>query len=503
MASSQTNALQESLFAQMADAKRHPHVSRIDTHASVVFLEDERALKIKRAVRFPFLDYSTLDKRKAACDEEIRINRPFAPQIYRRVTPITQTSDGSFEIDGPGVPVEYAVEMARFDESKTIDNLVRTGQLPPDIPELIADAVAASHATAPAVLAKVWTESIEPIIEDNNAAFLATARLRVDDVEDLRAGSISSLQSLQSLLEERGHLGYVLRCHGDLHLGNIVLLSGKPVLFDAIEFDLSIASVDVLYDLAFPIMDFVRYGRFTEANTVFNRYLQITPDDHLVALSALPLFISLRAAVRAKVLLAQPRMRPDIGEAAYQYFTLACQAIRPPPPKLVAVGGLSGTGKSVLARGLAPGLLPHPGAVVLRTDVIRKQIFNVSEKDQLPDDAYRPEILQHIYGLLAERALRILRQGHSVVLDGVFAKIDERNAVRKIAQDLDVEFAGYFLKADLKTRIDRISRRTDDASDATPQIAQAQENYATEVIDWKTVDAGGTPEQTLAACRYV
>ncbi len=174
------------------------------------------------------------------------------------------------------------------------------------------------------------------------------------------------------------------------------------MLFDAIEFDPLIASVDVLYDLAFPMMDFLHYGRRAAANGLLNRYLGTTSDDHVDALAALPLFMSLRAAIRAKVLLARLGRTADakaaaVKEQARRYFELAQRLIHPSPPVLVAVGGLSGTGKSVLSRALAPDIMPEPGAVVLRTDVLRKQLFKTREEDRLPESAYRPEVTERVY----------------------------------------------------------------------------------------------------------
>src|SRR3974390_1724494 len=145
--------MQERVFAYLADPARHPDMRRIHTHGATVFLEGTRALKIKRAVRFPFLDYSTLEKRKAACEEEIKINRQFAPQIYRRVVPITQNANGSLSIEGNGTPVEYAVEMTRFDERRTVDHLAKAGSLEPELVDAIADAIASSHLVAPCVAA--------------------------------------------------------------------------------------------------------------------------------------------------------------------------------------------------------------------------------------------------------------------------------------------------------------------------------------------------------------
>ena len=497
--------IQERVFAYLTDPATHPHVQRIDTHAASVFLEGDRALKIKRAIRFPFLDYSTLPKRKAACDEEIRINRQFAPQVYHRVVAITQRSDGSLEIDGKGEPVEYAVEMRRFDERQTIDHLAEAGPLATGLVEAIADAIAASHAVAPPVQAAPWINSIPGIIEDNTRAFRDAACFDAGEIDDLRQASLAAFAGIRGLLEQRGRQGFLRRCHGDLHLANIVLIDGKPVLFDAIEFDPVIPSTDVLYDLAFPLMDFVRYGRQTEANILLNRYLAVTESENLDALATLPLFMSLRAAIRAHVLLARlDRNARDTSEtmrSARAYFELARLTIVPGAPVLVAVGGLSGTGKSVLARALAPSLLPQPGAVVLRSDVLRKQLFNVGETDRLPESAYGAEISEQIYEILVQRTVRVLSQGHSVVVDAVFAREEERNAIRDAAHRLNARFSGLFLVTDLATRQRRVGRREKDASDATPEIAGLQENYNIGPIDWAVIDASGTPEQSLNQCK--
>ncbi|MFZ2158576.1 MAG: AAA family ATPase, partial [Bradyrhizobium sp.] len=299
--------------------------------------------------------------------------------------------------------------------------------------------------------------------------------------------------------------GYIRRCHGDLHLANIVLIEGKPVLFDAIEFDATIASVDVLYDLAFPMMDFIRYGRQAAANALLNRYLGVAAGENLDALAALPLFMSLRSAIRAHVLLARldrnNHSKADVMHSAQAYFALARQIIHPPAPILVAIGGLSGTGKSVLARALAPDIAPLPGAVVLRSDVLRKQLFKANETDRLPESAYRPEITEQIYEILMQRAARVLAQGHSVVVDAVFAHETERAAIHDAARRLNIRFAGFFLVADLATRMNRVGHRELDASDATPEIAGLQEKYDTGAIDWDVIDASGTAGQTLEHCR--
>jgi aminoglycoside phosphotransferase family enzyme/predicted kinase len=495
-------ATQEKVFAFLGDAAHHADVQRIDTHAASVFLQDHRALKIKRAVRFPFLDYSTLEKRKAACEEEIKINRPFAPQIYRRVVPITQDAEGHLAVDGSGRPIEYAVEMARFDERRTLDHLARQGALDNKLVEAMADAIAAAHRLAPVRPAESWPQSIPKLITANSNALRAVTCFPTDDVEDLDAASQAAFTRLRPLLEQRGRDGFVRRCHGDLHLANLVVIEQTPVLFDAIEFDEKIATIDVLYDLAFVLMDLMHYARDDAANALLNRYLSVTPSGNLDALATLPLLMSIRAAIRAQVLLARAvrANAPDAVEEARAYFDLAKRLIHPRPPRLIAVGGLSGTGKSVLARAIASRIPPAPGAVILRSDVLRKQMFGVEAGDKLPEDAYRPEVGQQVYDLLSQQVERVLSQGHSAVADAVFAREGERAAIKEAARRSQVRFVGIFLAADLKVRQSRISRRTADASDATVEIARLQERYDIGTVDWIVVDASGTPEETLSAC---
>ena len=511
MTSSETDDTQERVFAFLTNPERHPCVRRIDTHAASVFLEGSRALKIKRAVRFPFLDYSTLAKRKSACEEEIRINRPFAPKIYRRVVPITRAENGSLSLDGDGTPVEYAIEMTRFDERRTIDHLAEAGPLDPDLVDAIADAVAASHAVAPRADGRSWTASIPDLIQGNTAALHALSSFpggfAPAAIDDLDSASQAALARVRGLIEARGRSGFVRRCHGDLHLANIVLIEEKPVLFDAIEFDETIATTDVLYDLAFPLMDFLRYGQPEAANTLLNRYLAVTPPQNMQALAAPPLLMSIRAAIRAHVVLARLKRagsdadKASIAATSRRYFDLGCTLIHPPVPALIAVGGLSGTGKSVLARGIAPLIVPLPGAVVLRSDVLRKQLYGLGETDRLPASAYDPEINVRIYEALVDRAAQILSQGHSVVVDAVCAKEEERHAIREAARKAGVHFVGFFLVADLATRQGRIAGRGSDASDATAEIAAAQESYRIGTVDWTVVDAKGTPDELVKRCE--
>ncbi|HXF88243.1 MAG TPA: AAA family ATPase [Xanthobacteraceae bacterium] len=506
----ETSESQAAVLSFLGSRSTHggQEVRRIHTHAAAVFLAGDRAYKIKRAVRFPFLDYSTLEKRRIACLSELEVNHRYAPELYRRVVPITRQANGSLALGGDGEPVEWVIEMVRFDDNRTLDRVAENEGISDTLAERLGRAVAEMQKQAPVVDAERWLAALAEFVDQNTDAFRAAPSLFTPDaVTKLDQAARAALAKLRPLLLSRGRSGLVRRGHGDLHLGNIVLLDDRPVPFDAIEFDPLIAAGDVLYELAFLLMDLVERRLERAANIVFNRYFveSFRPED-FEGLAALPFFMSLRAAIRAKVTLAraphvEAAARASVQRAAQAYFALALDLLSPPPAALIAIAGLSGTGKSVLARDLAPSIGPHPGALVLRSDIERKRLFGIAETERLPAAAYQPEVTIRVYRTLSQHAGRVVAAGHAAIVDAVFAKAEERAAIAAVAKAAHVGFHGLFLVADLQTRLQRVVGRTRDASDADAEVVRQQERYAVEPIEWTKIDASGAPEETLARAR--
>ena len=483
-------------------------VRRIDTHANIVFLAGDRALKVKRAVALPFLDYSTLAKREAACASELEVNRAFAPELYRRVVAITRDARGQLALDGDGETIEWAVEMSRFDENQTLDHVAVADGIDDALAQKLAAMVAAMHTRAPVVDAGSWLAALKNFLDQNAAAFREAPELFSPALAiKLDQAACAALERLQPLLIARGGRGLTRGGHGDLHLGNIALLQGRPLPFDAIEFDPDVAAGDVLYDLAFLLMDLLERGLDRAANIVMNGYFaRLERPDDLDGLAALPFFLSLRAAIRAKVTAArrqyaEPRQQAALAESAKSYFRLAVELLSPPPLMLIAIGGLSGAGKSSLARELAPHVAPAPGALWLRSDVERKNLFGVAETERLPPDAYRGEVGVKVYNVVTDKAARIIDAHHSVIVDAVFARPDERAAIAAVAASAGVAFRGLFLVADLETRLHRVGTRRLDASDATAAVALQQESFALGAMEWIEIDASGSLPETLERAR--
>jgi uncharacterized protein len=493
---------QEEVFAFLADPATHglrEPVRRIDTHGASVFLAGKDVYKVKRAVRFPFMDFSSLEKRRLFCERELAVNQVNAPGLYLGVIPITR-EDGRLKFGGCDV-VEWAVHLHRFDENRTLDRLAERGELDSEIIARLADAAAQSHrraeiaASAQALLA--LKRQLEETLTELESAPDIFGRHKTFE---LRNALIQAFAKNESLLKERESQGQVRRCHGDLHLRNIALIDNEPVLFDAIEFDESIATSDVLYDLAFLLMDLWTRGLTGYANLLFNRYLWHCDDleIQIKGLSALPLFLSLRAAIRAKVAILQPGAAGGEALDARRYFEAARAFLAPARRDLVAIGGLSGTGKSSLAAVLAASIGRAPGAVILRSDIERKRLCGANEFFRLPPEAYVPQATARVYERLRDLAAAALSAGQSALLDAVHLRPEERREAEMIALQNHARFTGLWLEAPLGTLEERVTERAKDASDATPEIVAAQANLPQGAMAWHRIDGSGSLDATAA-----
>ena len=501
---------QSNIFTFLSNPRSHgltEPVIRIDTHGAAVFLAGPDAYKVKRAVRFPFMDYSTVEKRRAACEAEVTVNRPNAPGLYLGTVPLTQ-APGGLAIGGEGEAIEWAVHMKRFDFNETLDRVAATGRLSRPLVAKLTHAVLASHARAPQRDGGPATASLERYIHQNHDAFLETPELFPPDrTAQLTARARKAFAETRTLLLSRSEAGFVRRCHGDLHLRNLVLLAGEPTLFDAIEFDDAIATGDVLYDLAFLLMDLWQRELRDAANLILNRYLWESDEANLGGLAALPLFLAVRAGIRAKVIAAGlPHVGVDMRERtaaeAVRYFECAERFLKPAPARLIAVGGLSGTGKSALAAAVAPHLGLAPGAVHLRSDVERKRLFGVAETEPLPPQAYNPGVAAEIYACLARKAGLAAHSGYSVIVDAVQAREDERRSIEGLARALRIPFVGLWLEAPRPVLLSRVEQRRGDASDADAAVVERQFLYELGTIGWRRLDTSGSREdlkQTVLA----
>jgi len=486
----------------------HAPVDRIETHASVVFLAGDRAYKVKRAVKYPFLDFSTLARRREACLNELVINRRTAPQLYLQVAPVTLEADGKLRLEGEGHPVEWVVVMRRFDQADLFDRMAEEGRLPLALMPRLATAIAVFHEGANRVLTpKQSVAALREVARDNEDT-LAVQQGAIDAVAAADVGRLTraALDSLAPLLEARALGGYVRHCHGDLHLRNIVAVDGAPLLFDAIEFNDAIATIDVLYDLAFLLMDLGARDLGTHANALLNAYLDATADTGmLLGLKALPLFLSLRATIRAKVELLRAELaatgaRAEARMRAASYIDRARGYLAPQRPRLVAIGGLSGSGKSSVARALAPHFGAFPGAVHVRSDRERKRLFRVGAEERLPKAAYSAELSDVVYRMCRKRALETLLGGQAVIVDAVHAKPAERKAIGACASSARVAFTGIWLAASPEVMRERIQSRTADVSDATAAVLEQQLEYDLGPQDFAVVDASRPVDEVAADC---
>lgn len=463
----------------------------IETACARIFLAGEVAWKLKRNKDLGYADFSTAARRKWALDRELEFNAAAAPDIYRRVRTITREADGSFAWDGAGETVEYALEMRRFDDSAVL--AADPDLLDADMAEALGRTIAGFHAAAP--LRPLGGLTALAFTIGSNAELIRDLKgpLDPDRVETLIGLTEAEFARQEPLLAQRTAAGFARRCHGDLHLANILVEDGAPILFDCIEFNDLLSDLDVQYDLAFLLMDLDFRNRRDAAVRVHSAYLdqaaRTFAPELWSGLAALPLMLAVRAGVRVHV----SAHSGDVATSA-AYLEAGIAHLSPGPPALAAVGGLSGSGKSSFARAIAPSLGPAPGAVVLRTDEIRKRLMNVAPTYRLPDSAYAGDLYGRSYDALIENARAMLSAGRGVVLDATFIDPTLRARAEQLAKDCGVPFHGVWLEAPLAALKDRVAARTGDASDATVETLDDQLARLKTEAAWTRVDTSGSIE---------
>ncbi len=507
----QASADQSDIIAFLSRPETHGGqrpVQRIDTHISHLFLVGDRAYKLKRAVRLPYVDFSTPVLRRRYCEAEVTVNRRTAPDLYIGVAPVLRDRTGALILGAPGeaddAAADWVVVMRRFDQDKLFDAMAQRGGLDTAMITDLADAVATFHEAAEPMPAFGGAAGMRRVIDGSahQVARFVPSVFAPDDADRLAAAVEAAFADVAALLDARRAAGMVRHCHGDLYLRNICLIDDKPTPFDAIEFNDDIANIDVLYDFAFLLMDLEHRGQRALANAALNRYLPREGDYR--GLAALPLFLACRAVVRAHVTAMQASAPPAaaaLTAEARSYLDLALEMLQPAVPRLIAVGGLSGTGKSRLARNIAPDFEVPAGAVVLRSDVIRKRLLGVDPLTRLGPDAYRSDVTARVYDTICALASAALDAGWPVIADAVYAGPDQRAAIEQTARRLNAAFDGLWLQAPDEIRFERVRSRTSDASDATVQVAREQSDYPVGEHGWRAIDTAGATGATMAQCR--
>lgn len=467
-------------------------IIRVDTHLSHVFLAGDLAFKLKRAVRLPFADFESCEARRVACEAELAVNASLAGSLYLDVRPVTRATDGGFCIGGGGKVIDWVVAMRRFDQSDQFDQLARAGKLTHALIEGAVDVVAGAHTAAPANLLVGHSADYRHVIQGlRQTEEHGAARLGLHAASPLLFERLDfELTHVSELIERRRRQGRVRRGHGDLHLRNICLFQGDPTPFDALEFDARLATTDVIYDVAFLLMDLRRIGLAAHANAAMNRYWDIA-NEHETALALIPFFMALRAAVRMAVAV-------EAGELteAKTYRALSLDLLERRRPVVLAIGGLSGVGKSAVAKAVAPRLPGPAGARLLRTDILRKRRANLRLDEKAGEKIYAPERRAEVYREMATRAAAALHAGASVLADATFQDGPTRDLIASAAQG--ARFHAYWLEAPLSVRITRVSSRLGDASDASATVAAAQQEPRDLPALWRRVDATRPVDMVVA-----
>jgi aminoglycoside phosphotransferase family enzyme len=473
------------IIERLLSAAAYPHVvgrvELLETHISWVLLTGEFAYKIKKPVDLGFLDFSTVEKRRHYCEEELRLNQNWAPELYLEVVPITQHGD-EVRVGGEGTAVEYAVRMRQFEQPARLDHVIELGQLGDKDALELADEIADRHAHArrvpPTSLLQQTTQRL--IWENFNEL---RGEIRGPLLDRLRAWLEVRIDTHAAFMCERIASGFYRECHGDLHLANIVRLEEGVRAFDCIEFSRELREIDVVADYAFLAMDFIARGGVGYAYTFVNRYLEKTGDYDGARL--LPLYLLYRAMVRAKVAVIgreQHAARTDRAEDRHtidRYCALARALTSDRSPILVLMTGLSGSGKTWLSTRLIPTL----PALRLRSDLERKRMLGLDEeansKSGIGTGIYSAAATDKVYERLFSSAEHLLCAGVNIILDAAFLDVDKRRLARELAESCGAGCVLVNAVADEPTLVERIARRKAEGDTSEADVAVLRHQMAT------------------------
>ena len=425
-------------------------VSRISTHCSEVFLVGNQAYKLKQPIAFSSLDYRTLDRREMACRAELELNRRTAPELYLGVHAVRRRGDGTLRLDGEGELIDWLVAMRRFDQRDLFDHLAAAGRLTPALMALLATEIVHLHVGAEITPHYGGAAYLRHAVERNHHDLLTvSALLGSDKIDRLRADTLDRIAALHGRLDKRRAENRVRRVHGDLRLANICLLDGRPTLFDAVEFNETLSCIDLLYDLAFLLIDLHHGGQDLLANVVFNQYLDAMPGEDDLGL--LPLMMSIRAATRAYALAGSSQRRTDRSEiarfaaSAKSMLERASALLRKTRPQLVAIGGFGGSRKNDIIARIAAEMPPAPGARIIRSGAARRRVTGIAAADRLKPTAYGADINDSVYDNLFRQAEVVLAAGHSAIIDASFFYPHHRRAIQALADRAGLPLAGLWL----------------------------------------------------------